>query len=267
VQLYVTNPSLNLHENNNFTDEQIKLLSSTIDIDNMTYSFDDSRSKNSSRLLIFDVPVKWKSDNLYVFHIIFKEQPIACYFKYNSTGLVENGTCLTATLYYKILCYYEPLSKSPLKNVPWELLTGLVYTNKYSLGDWESKGRIYYDIRQQTTTTSTKTKTINSKVPKKTKPATTNFAIPKKSKLKKNSSSPSKLLILVLILLLCGIIAVVLFVIYRSRQNIDPTLLNRVDSEESNNSEITTDLEADKSQVDTNRRGGRVMNQLDPDME
>jgi hypothetical protein len=60
----------------------------------------------------------------------------------------------------------------------------------------------------------------------------------------------------------------VLFFIYRfrrNRQGNDQSLLDRVGSEESNNSEISTDLGTEQSQIGKSRRGGRVMNQLDPD--
>lgn len=76
------------------------------------------------------------------------------------------------------------------------------------------------------------------------------------------------LLILLLIFFLCCIIGLVLFFIYRfrrNRQGNDQSLLDRVGSEESNNSEISTDLGTEQSQIGKSRRGGRVMNQLDPD--
>jgi hypothetical protein len=76
------------------------------------------------------------------------------------------------------------------------------------------------------------------------------------------------LLILLLIFFLCGIIGLVLFFIYRfrrNRQGNDQSLLGRVGSEESNNSEISTDLGTEQSEIGKSRRGGRVMNQLDPD--
>ncbi len=76
------------------------------------------------------------------------------------------------------------------------------------------------------------------------------------------------LLILLLIFFLCCIIGLVLFFIYRfrrNRQGNDQSLLDRVGSEESNNSEISTDLGTEQSEIGKSRRGGRVMNQLDPD--
>jgi cytoskeletal protein RodZ len=76
------------------------------------------------------------------------------------------------------------------------------------------------------------------------------------------------LLILLLIFFLCGIIGLVLFFIYRfrrNRQGNDQSLLDRVGSEESNNSEISTNLGTEQSEIGKSRRGGRVMNQLDPD--
>ncbi len=59
-----------------------------------------------------------------------------------------------------------------------------------------------------------------------------------------------------------------LFFIYRfrrNRQDDDQTLLDRVSSKESNNSKISTNLGVEQSVNSTSRRGGRVLNQLDPD--
>jgi hypothetical protein len=143
-----------MHANNNFTDEQMKLLSTTITVDNMNYSFEPTRTKNPYQVLINNVSLQWKSDNVYLFYTIFKEQPIACRFRLNYSELVENGTCANRQLYYHSFCYYEPLSKPPLKNIPWVQLRDFLYTNNYLPSNWEEKGGIYFDVRLHNTTTT-----------------------------------------------------------------------------------------------------------------
>jgi hypothetical protein len=141
--------------NNNITGEQMKLLSTTIDVDNRSYSFEATRTENPFRVLINNVSLQWKSDNLYVFYTIFKEQPIACHFRLNSSGLVENGNCTNKVIYYHSFCYHDPFSKPPLKNIPWKQLKDFVYTYDFLPNNWEEKGEIYYDIRSHKTTTTT----------------------------------------------------------------------------------------------------------------
>jgi hypothetical protein len=141
--------------NNNITDEQMKLLSTTIDVDNRSYSFEATRTENPFRVLINNVSLPWKSNNLYVFYTIFKEQSIACHFRLNSSGLVENGKCTNKVIQYHSFCYHDPFSKPPLKNIPWKQLKDFVYTYDFLPNNWEEKGKIYYDIRSHKTTTTT----------------------------------------------------------------------------------------------------------------
>jgi cytoskeletal protein RodZ len=107
----------------------------------------------------------------------------------------------------------------------------------------------------------------STKISKKMKLPKNNSAVLKKPSSKKNSSSRSALFILLLIFFILCIIGSILFFIFRFRQNRqgnDQSLLDRVGSEESynsdmNESEMSTDVKPE------NRKGGRMLSQLDPD--
>jgi cytoskeletal protein RodZ len=128
--------------------------------------------------------------------------------------------------------------------------------------------------RQITLHTSKKTST-------KVKPPKNNSALWKRPPAKKSSSSPSILSVLLLLFFILGIIGSILFVLFRFRRNQqddNESLLDRVGSEESHKSDIddseldpsteyemSTDAKSEVPERGKNRKGGRMVSQLDPD--
>lgn len=156
IDFYLTLVSPTLDKSSkNITDEQLKLLSSTIIFDNHTNQFTATRAKDPDRVLIYQIHLPWNAQRKHRWHLVFRDQPIACQFSVNYTAMIANEECVQAEIYYGFLCYYESSSVSPLQNVDWLLLKDLIYTRKYLPQTWYDKGAILYDARVHKTVITT----------------------------------------------------------------------------------------------------------------
>ena len=154
VTFNLTSMSSAKEENQNITDEQMQLLSSIIIEGNHTYSFIPTRINDSQRVIFNQIQIEYTSDRRYKWYAVFQEQPIACLFAVNYAALIVNETCTGKNIWNHLVCYYDPLSASPLENINWILINDFIFTSKYLPDNWGAKGAILYSPLSQTTVTT-----------------------------------------------------------------------------------------------------------------
>ncbi len=143
---YVTILSSKENKTNNLSNEELKLLSTTLKSDNLTYSFEAIEMKDAHKVLLNNVSLRWSSDNIFLLFIQFKEQPISCRIGLLYTVKVKNEKCTNKYGNIQAICYHEPLSQSPLKNIDWQLLIDFKNDETLKPSDWRDKGGLYLDV-------------------------------------------------------------------------------------------------------------------------
>ena len=129
-------------------------LSSSISIDNRNYSFEAIMMDEKDRALVHNISIDWSSNMTYSVSTIFTHQPIICDIKLHLIDTVKNEECTNEIGWRFMICYHDPLSKLPVRNVDWTQMSDFVKNEIYSPPNWKDQGGFYLDVRLLKTTTT-----------------------------------------------------------------------------------------------------------------
>lgn len=156
IKFYAWNLELVNEKLQKFKDKTLKLLSSTINIDNHNYSCKAvKKDENSSVALVNDFELNWSYNNTFALYTTFNNQRTVCRIILTLTNMVNDTQCTNEVGEQSGVCYNDPLSETPMKNVNWTSLLSFLKNQTYSSPDWRDKGGYYVDLRLFKTTITT----------------------------------------------------------------------------------------------------------------
>ncbi len=153
VKFYAWNLELANGKLPKFKDKTLKLLSSTINVENHNYLCEAVKmEENASVALVNDFVLNWSDNNTFILYLTFNQQPTVCRISLTLNQKVNVTQCTDELAQRSIICYNDPLSKSPMTNVNWTSVQSFLNNPAYYPPDWRDKGGYYIDLRSVKTT-------------------------------------------------------------------------------------------------------------------